>query len=374
MRPALEATVDLAAIAHNVGILRERSGADVMAVVKADGYGHGAVPVAHTALRAGAVAVGVATLEEALALRLGGITAPVMAWLHGRGADFGAAVRAGIEVVVSSPRQLAAVVTAARDAGLPAAVGVKVDSGLGRNGVAPDEWAATCDLLATSVAEGAVTFGTAMSHLAFGDQPQHPCNDEQARFLDRCVEELRRAGVPPTSVHLSNSAAALTRRDLSRDLVRAGIALYGRTPVPDLDDFGLVPAMTLTAEIALVKSVAKGQGISYQHTWVAPYETVVAVLPCGYADGVPRVMSNQFEVWVDGRRYPGVGRVCMDQLVVDLGPDGHRVSEGDRAVLFGPGSDGEPTALEWAAIAGTIDYEILTGIRGRRVLRYVDGA
>jgi alanine racemase len=374
MRPALEATVDLAAIEHNVGILRERSGTDVMAVVKADGYGHGAVPVAHTALRAGAAAVGVATIQEALALRLGGITAPVMAWLHGPGADFDAAVRAGVEVVVSSPRQLAAVVNSARNVGLPAAVGVKVDTGFGRNGVAPAEWDATRELLATSVAEGVITFGTAMSHLAFCDQPHHPCNDAQSQFLDRCVEELRRAGVPPTSVHLSNSAAALTRPDLSRDLVRAGIALYGRTPVPDVGDFGLVPAMTLTAEIALVKSISKGQGISYGHTWVATRETVVAVLPCGYADGVPRVMSNQFEVWVDGRRYPSVGRVCMDQLVVDLGPDGNQVKEGDRAVLFGPGSGGEPTALEWARIAGTIDYEVLTGIRGRRVLRYVDAA
>jgi alanine racemase len=374
MRPALEATVDLAAIAHNVGILRERSGADVMAVAKADGYGHGAVPVAHAALRAGAVAVGVATLEEALALRLGGITAPVIAWLHGPGADFDAAVRADVEVVVSSPRQLTAVVRSARNVGRPAAVGVKVDSGLGRNGVAPDEWDAMRELLATSVAEEAVTFRTAMSHLAFGDQPQHPCNNVQAQFLDRCVEELRRAGLPPTSVHLSNSAAALTRPDLSRDLVRAGIALYGRTPVPDLGDFGLVPAMTLTSAIALVKSVPKGQGISYDHTWVATRDTIVAVLPCGYADGVPRVMSNRFEVWVDGRRYPSVGRVCMDQLVIDLGPDGHHVGEGDRAVLFGSGSNGEPTALEWAQLAGTIDYEILTGIRGRRVLRYVDGA
>lgn len=313
-----------------------------------------------------------ATIAEALSLRDGGIAAPIIAWLHTPGADFGAAVRSNVEVVVSSSRQLEAVVAAARAEGYSAAVGVKVDTGLGRSGVAPDDWEATRTLLASSVAEQSVTFRTAMCHLARGDEPGHPFNDEQARRMDRCVAELNRIGIPPSSVHISNSAVGLTRPDLSRDLVRAGIAIYGLTPVPEVGDFGLVPAMTLTAEIALIKAVPAGQGISYNHTWVAPRDTVVAVLPCGYADGVPRLLSNRFEVWMNGHRYPSVGRVCMDQLVVDLGPDCGDVAEGDRAVLFGTGSRGEPTALEWARIAETIDYEIVTGIRGRRIRRYIE--
>jgi len=371
MGAALEATVDLAAIAHNVGVVHERSGAPVMAVVKADGYGHGAAAVARAALRAGAVEVGVATIAEALALREGGIAAPLLAWLHTPGADFAAAIRSGVEVVVSSLRQLAAVAAAARTLGHAATIGVKVDTGLGRSGVAPDEWPATRDLLAALVAERVVTLRTAMCHLARGDEPEHPYNDEQARLMDECVADLRRVGAAPSSVHLANSAAGLTRKDLARDLVRAGIALYGRTPVPDLDDFGLIPAMTLTAEISLTKKVPEGQGISYNHTWVAPRDTTVAVLACGYADGLPRLLSNRCEVWIDGHRCPIVGRVCMDQTVVDLGPGCGAVAEGDRAVLFGTGSRGEPTALDWARAASTIDYEILTGIRGRRVRRYV---
>ena len=370
---ALEATVDLAAIAHNVGVLRERSATEVMAVVKADGYGHGAVPVARAALGAGAIEIGVATIAEALELRRGGIAAPVTAWLHTPSADFDAAVRADVEVVVSSPRQLSTVATAAYAVGRPATVGVKIDTGLGRSGIAPDEWETTRDALAKYVAEQSITFRTAMCHLARGDEPNHPFNDEQASRMDICVRDLERVGVAPERIHIANSAAALTRPDLSRDMVRTGIAIYGRTPVPAVGDFGLIPAMTLTVEVALVKKVAAGQGISYNHTWVAPSDTVVAVLPCGYADGVPRVLSNQLEVWLGGRRFRNVGRVCMDQLIVDLGPDGGGVAEGDRAVLFGTGAHGEPTALEWADAAGTIDYEILTSIRGRRVRRYVGG-
>ncbi|HQV21159.1 MAG TPA: alanine racemase C-terminal domain-containing protein, partial [Gordonia sp. (in: high G+C Gram-positive bacteria)] len=163
------------------------------------------------------------------------------------------------------------------------------------------------------------------------------------------------------------------RPDLSRDLVRPGIALYGRTPLPGRGDFGLIPVMTLTGEISLVKRVARGQGVSYSHTWVAPQDTVVAVVPAGYADGVPRTLSGRFEVLVNGRRFPAVGRVCMDQFVIDLGPDGGGVAEGDLAELFGRGHAGGSTAADWADATDTIDYEILSAIRGRTVRRYVGG-
>ncbi|MFZ2239743.1 MAG: alanine racemase C-terminal domain-containing protein, partial [Gordonia amarae] len=174
-------------------------------------------------------------------------------------------------------------------------------------------------------------------------------------------------------MHLANSPAARERPDLSRDLVRPGIALYGRTPLPDRGDFGLIPAMTLTGEISLVKKVAQGQGVSYSHTWIAPRDTVVAVIPAGYADGVPRILSGRFEVLVNGRSFPAVGRVCMDQFVIDLGPDGGGVAEGDRAELFGRGDRGGATAADWADATGTIDYEILSAIRGRTVRHYIGG-
>ncbi|SBS73565.1 Alanine racemase [uncultured Mycobacterium sp.] len=371
---AVEAVVDLGAIAHNVQVVAERARSGVMAVVKADGYGHGATPVARAALQAGATELGVATVEEALVLRRDGVTAPIVAWLHTPTTDFAPAVAADVEVVVSSVRQLVEVAACAEAVGAAATIGVKVDTGLGRAGAALPDWPDLCDAVAKYVASRAVVMRTAMTHLARGDEPHHPLNDRQAACLDACVADLRRAGAPAQVVHVSNSAAALTRPDLSRDLVRAGIAVYGRTPVPQLGDFGLTPAMTLTAEIALVKKISAGQGVSYNHTWVAPRDTTIAVIACGYADGIPRVLSNGLMVAIGGRRFPNVGRICMDQFVVDLGPGGTDVSEGDRAVLFGSGTSGEQTAADWACAAGTIDYEILSGVRGRTVRRYVSRA
>ena len=369
--PAVEAVVDLGAIAHNVQVVAERARTGVMAVVKADGYGHGATQVARAALQAGATELGVATVEEALALRRDGVTSPIVAWLHTPTTDFAAALASEVEVVVSSVRQLSEVAAAADAAGMTAAIGVKVDTGLGRSGAALADWPDLCDAVAKYAASGVIVLRTVMTHLARGDEPDHPLNDRQVACLDVRVAELRRAGVPAQVVHASNSAAALTRPDLSRDLVRAGIAIYGRTPVPEIGDFGLIPAMTMTAEIALVKRISAGQGVSYDHTWVAPHDTTIAVIACGYADGIPRALSNGLTVAIGGRHFRIVGRICMDQFVVDVGPDGSGVTEGDRAVLFGSGADGESTAADWARAAGTIDYEILTGIRGRATRRYV---
>ncbi|GAY13539.1 alanine racemase [Mycobacterium sp. shizuoka-1] len=368
---AVEAVVDLRAIAHNVAVVAAHARARVMAVVKADGYGHGATAVAHAALDAGAGELGVATVDEALALRRDGVSAPVVAWLHTPATDFAAAVAADIEIVVSGTRQLGEVAAAAEAVGAAAMIGVKVDTGLGRGGAAPADWPELCDAVAKYSASGAIVMRTAMTHLARGDEPSHPLNDQQVAGLDACVADLRRAGAPAQVVHASNSAAALTRPDLSRDLVRAGIAVYGRTPVPALGDFGLIPAMTLTAEIALVKRIPAGQGVSYNHTWVAPHDTTIALIACGYADGIPRTMSNGLTVSIGGRRFGNVGRICMDQFAVDVGPDGSGVAEGDRAVLFGTGAAGENTAADWARATNTIDYEILSGIRGRTARRYV---
>ncbi|MGC5247655.1 alanine racemase [Gordonia sp. DT219] len=369
---ALTATVDLDAIAHNVGVVRDASGAGVIAVVKADGYGHGAVPVARAALAAGAAELGVAVIAEGLALRAAGIGAHITSWLHTNSADFAAAIDADLDLALSSRRQLAAVVAAARTTGATATVTVKLDTGLGRSGVAPEEWPDFADDLAKAVADDAVRVRALMCHLARGDEPEHPLNSQQAARLDDARADLIRVGAAPEVVHIANSPAALTRPDLARDLVRPGIALYGGVPIPGRD-FGLIPAMTLRAEVALVKRIPAGQGVSYGHTWVSEGATTIAVIPAGYADGVPRLASGRLRVRINGRMFDQVGRVCMDQFVVDLGPDGGDVAEGDAVELFGTGAGGGPTAQDWAEAIGTIDYEILSRIGGRAQLSYTTG-
>lgn len=374
MSPRAEAVVDLGAIAHNVGVLRELAGpAGVMAVVKADGYGHGAVATARTALAAGAVELGVATVDEALELRAAGITAPVLSWLHTTDENFAAALTADVQVGVSSQRHLDAVLAATRATGRTAVVSLKVDTGLNRNGVSAAELDDTLVALATARAEGSVHLRGVFSHLARADEPTHPVVDVQVARLREVLDTAARHGLVPEVVHLANSAATLTRPDLRFDLVRPGIAVYGLSPVPELGDLGLRPAMTLRARVALVKRVTAGQGVSYGHIWTAPEDTTVALLPVGYADGVPRGLSNRFDVLLGGVRRSVVGRVCMDQVLVDCGPDGGGVTEGDTAVLFGPGVDGEPRAQDWADTLETIHYEVVTGVRGRVVRTYVGG-
>ena len=361
-----EAVVDLGAIAHNVRVLREHAGnAQVMAVVKADGYGHGATQVARAALGAGAAELGVATVDEALALRADGITAPVLAWLHPPGIDFAPALLADVEIGVSSVRQLDEVLDAARRTGRTATVTVKVDTGLNRNGVAAAQYPSMLTALRQAVAEDAIRLRGVMSHLVDADIPDSAINGVQARQFHEMLAQADEQGVRFEVAHLSNSSATLTRPDLNFDLVRPGIAVYGLSPVPRLGDMGLIPAMTVKCTVALVKAVRAGEGVSYGHTWIAPHDTTVALLPIGYADGVFRSLGGRLDVLINGRRRPGVGRVCMDQFLVDLGPGPVDVAEGDEAILFGPGTRGEPTAQDWADLLGTIHYEVVTSPRGR---------
>jgi alanine racemase len=366
-----EAVVDLGAIAHNVRVLREHAGAaQVMAVVKADGYGHGATQVARTALAAGAAELGVATVDEALALRADGITAPVLAWLHPPGIDFGPALLADVEIAVSSVRQLEELLDAARRTGRTATVTVKVDTGLNRNGVALGQYPSMLTALRQAVAEDAVWLRGLMSHMVFADEPDNPVNNIQAQRFTEIVAQTRSQGVHFEIAHLSNSSSTMSRPDLAFDMVRPGIAVYGLSPVPSLGDMGLVPAMTVKCAVALVKSVRAGEGVSYGHTWIAEHDTTVALMPVGYADGVFRSLGGRLDVLINGRRRPGVGRICMDQFMVDLGPGHVDVAEGDEAILFGPGSRGEPTAQEWADLLGTIHYEVVTSPRGRITRTY----
>jgi alanine racemase len=369
------AVVDLGAIAHNVRLLKEKAGsAQVMAVVKADGYGHGATQVARAALAAGAAELGVATLDEALNLRRDGITAPVLSWLHPPGTDFAPALAADVGLGVSSVRQLGEVVDAVNRTGRTAEVTVKVDTGLNRNGIGAAEFPELLTALKRATADDAIRLRGIMSHLACGDDLDSPVNDLQAQRFSQFRMQARAVGVEFEVAHLSNSPTAMTRPDLAHDMVRPGIAVYGQTPIPSLGDMGLRPAMTLKCAVVLVRSIKAGDGVSYGHAWVADRDTTVALLPVGYADGVFRNLSGRIEVMINGRRRKSVGRVCMDQFVVDLGPGPVDVSEGDDAILFGPGDHGEQTAQDWADLLGTINYEIVTSPRGRVTRVYRTGA
>jgi alanine racemase len=366
-----EALVDLGAVEHNVRVLREHAGhAQVMAVVKADGYGHGATQAARAALASGAAELGVATVDEALGLRAEGITAPVLAWLHRPGADFGPALLADVELALSSERQLGELLDAVRRTGRTATVTVKVDTGLNRNGVAPAQYPSMLAALHRAVAEDAIRVRGVMSHMVYADQPENPINDVQAQRFTEMLAQARQAGLRFEVAHLANSSATMSRPDLAFDLVRPGIAVYGLSPVPELGDMGLVPAMTVKCPVALVKSIRAGESVSYGHTWTATHDTNLALLPVGYADGVFRSLGGRLDVLINGRRRPGVGRICMDQFVVDLGPGRVDVVEGDEAILFGPGTGGEPTAQDWADLLGTIHYEVVTSPRGRITRTY----
>jgi alanine racemase len=366
-----EAVVDLGAIAHNVRVLDEHAGrAQVMAVVKADGYGHGAVEVARAALAAGAAELGVATVDEALALRTAGITAPVLAWLHPPGIDFGPALLADVQIAVSSLRQLDELLAAVRRTGRTAVVTVKVDTGLNRNGIPLAQYPSMLTALGRAVAENAIRLRGLMSHMVYADQPNNPINNVQAQRFADILAITREQKVPFEVAHLSNSSATMTRPELAFDMVRPGIALYGLSPVPTLGDMGLMPAMTVKCSVALVKSIRAGEGVSYGHTWIAQQDTTVALMPIGYADGVFRSLGGRLEVQINGRRRPGVGRICMDQFLVDLGPGAVDVADGDEAILFGPGTHGESTAQEWADLLDTIHYEVVTSPRGRIIRTY----
>lgn len=362
-----EARIDLAAVRHNVAVLRRAAPtAELMAVVKADAYGHGMVPCARAALEAGAGWLGVATLDEAAKLRQAGITAPVLAWLYAPGAPLHEAVAADVDLSAASLGQLAEVVAASRTAGRPARVHLKIDTGLSRGGATADDWPALVEAAAKAEADGSVEVVGVWSHLIHADAPDHPSVDMQLAAFHEAMDVVAAAGLAPRYRHLANSAATLTRPDTHLDMVRPGIAVYGLSPVPGRS-FGLRPAMTARARVTLTKRVPAGRGVSYTHAYHTTRPTTLAVVPLGYGDGVPVAASNTGPLVLAGRRRTVAGRVCMDQIVVDCDDD--PVTPGDVAVLFGPGDDGEPTADDWAQACQTINYEIVTRFGGPRVTR-----
>ncbi|MGW2517189.1 alanine racemase [Streptomyces sp. NPDC001617] len=365
------AEIDLGALRANVRALRALApGAQLMAVVKSDAYGHGAVRCARAAVQAGAGWLGTATPEEALALRKAGLPGRIMCWLWTPGGPWGEAIRADIDVSVSGMWALAEVTQAARQLNTPARVQLKADTGLGRNGCQPGaDWVELVAGALRAEADGLVRITGLWSHLACADEPGHPSIEAQLDLFREMVAYAEQQGVRPEVRHIANSPATLTRPDAHFDLVRTGIALYGISPSPEVGapaDFGLRPVMTLAANLALVKHVPGGHGVSYGHRYLTPGETTLGLVPVGYADGVPRHASGSGPVLVGGKWRTVAGRIAMDQFVVDLGGDEPPV--GAEAVLFGPGDRGEPTAEDWAQAAGTIAYEIVTRI-GTRVPR-----
>ncbi|GAA2751511.1 alanine racemase [Amnibacterium kyonggiense] len=360
--PVRRARIDTGAIEHNVRVLREIAGTpEFLAVVKADGYGHGAATAARAALAGGATWLGTADPDEALALRRAGVVAPILAWILHTDADFGEIAAAGIDLGVSSEVQVERVAATAPGA----AVQIKLDTGLSRNGVEAPAWGRVFETAAALEHEGAIRVRGLFSHLANTSAAEDALAEE--RFAD-AVRLARGAGLDPALLHLSSTAAAVSRPQAAYTMVRCGIGIYGVSPFGDAARVpaGLRPAMTLATEVAAVRRIAPGTGVSYDHVWRADVATTLALVPLGYADGVPRAASGRAEVLLGGVRRPVRGRIAMDQFLVDVGDDEVRV--GDEVVLFGDPATGAPSADEWGAWADTIGYEIVTRI-GPRVER-----
>ncbi|MFE7562872.1 alanine racemase [Kitasatospora sp. NPDC057500] len=371
-----EATIDLAALRGNLDALRERiGGAAVMAAVKSDAYGHGALRCAREAVAAGVRWLGTATPDEALALRAEGIRpdqARILCWLWTPGGPWREALFADLDISVSGQWALTELLAAVRSTGIPARVHLKADTGLGRNGCQPHDWPELVAAARRAELDGLLTVVGVWSHFAAADEPGHPSIQAQLDAYRAALATAEAAGLRPEVRHLANSPAALLLPQSHFDMVRTGLAMYGLSPVPDVGspaDFGLRPVMSLTARLALVKHVPGGHGVSYGHHYTTPGPTTLGLVPVGYGDGIPRHASGIGPVQIDGKWRTVAGRVAMDQFVVDLGGDTPPI--GDEVLVFGNGDRGEPTAEDWGRACGTISYEIVTRIGSRVPRRYV---
>jgi alanine racemase len=362
------ARINLAAVSRNVAHLREQAGdAALCAVVKADASGHGAVAIARTALAAGASMLAVATAGEALALRRAELMAPILIMGAISDEELEDALAAGAEVAAWDLRFIERLAAAARPRGAPpTAVHVKLDSGMGRMGTRDPELA----LQVAAAAAGApqLRLAGAMTHLATADDDAGFVAEQLDAFEPFVAELERRHG--RVVVHAANSAATLVAARARRDMVRCGIALYGGDPLnADPHRRGLEPALELVSYVAAVKPIEPGQSAGYGRQFVAEAPTRLATIPIGYADGVRRGLTNNCDVLIDGRRYPLVGRVSMDNITVDLGPAGP-VAPGAEVVLIGRSGSERQTAEDLAARLGTINHEVFCGLSARVVRRY----
>ena len=364
------AYVDLAAIRDNVKVLQNLAkNSEVMAVVKADAYGHGLIPVAKAARQGGATWLGTALLEEAISLRNSGDSGRILTWLGSPNDKWQECIDLGIDISVSSIEIASGVIKAAKKIGKKAKIHIKVDTGLGRNGVMPGDLADLTSLLEEATANGLVEVVAVWTHFALADAPSSPTIAKQLEVLDASFKFVESRGFKNLMKHAANSAATLTSPHTHFDLVRPGIAVYGITPggeVGKASEFGLRPAMTLKAQAALVKDVPAGHGISYGAEYVTKQNTKIALIPLGYADGIPRIAGNKGPVLANGKKFSVAGRVCMDQFVIDIGD--LDFSTGDEVILFGDPAQNEPDVEEWAKASQSIGYEIVTRL-GSRVPR-----
>lgn len=365
------AFIDVDALQHNVRTMRELLDVPhIFAVVKANAYGHGAVIASRAALAGGADALAVADIDEAIELRSAGIDAPILCWIHPKRADFAAAIRARLDIGIGRPDQLEAVV-AAIDSGAaaaPALIQFKVETGLSRNGLAPANWQAVFARARELQDAGLISVRGIFSHLSNTSVED---DQEAAERFRTAVHQLNDAGLEPPYVHLAASGAAAKHPDLRFTAARLGISLYGLSASHELtaEEIGLRPVLTLQAEVVAVRHVSAGAGVSYDYTYRVPKNTTLALLAIGYADGVPREISGKgLAVQIRGNHYPIVGRVAMDQVIVDLGSDVTSIEPGDQALLIGDPSQGEPSAGDWATAANTINYEIVSRL-GPRIAR-----
>ena len=364
------AEINLSAITQNFKSIKSRTTADVLAVVKADAYGHGLIPVSKALEEAGADWFGTALLEEAINLRKSGILKPIISWLTPLGEDFKSAIGLDIDLGIPSIDLLDEVIKAASLTGKTARIHLEIDTGMSRGGVL-SEW----DQLIKSVLVGVnlkqLKVIGIWSHFARADEPDELMNQEQLSLFEEKVNQAKAAGIDAQFIHIANSAALFTNKSAHKNIIRSGIALFGLSPdiktIGDSSSLGLKPAMKLKAKLNLVKEVKAGSSVGYGGTAVLKSDTKLGVIALGYADGIPRSANNLAGVFVDKKRAPIIGRVSMDQFVVDLGITS-TAKTGDEVIVFGDGSNGEYTVDEWAKAANTINYEIITRI-GPRVPR-----
>jgi len=354
--------IDLDAISHNIAQVRSRTNSEILAVVKADAYGHGLIPVATRAIESGAHWLGVALLEEAIALREAGIDVPLIAWLTPPHDDFESAIKLNIDLSVSSIQLFEEILSEAMRLRITPRIHFEVDTGMRRGGVL-DEWE---DFLRFAVEhKNQYVLAGFWSHFARADEPESNFNSQQESEFLNALAELESAGLLPELVHLSNSAASLTRTSAHHSMIRLGIAMYGQSPdvqhMGPASDFHLLPAMTIKAQLHLVKTAKAGDAVGYGGNEILERDTKLGVVAMGYSDGLPRATANTAGIYFDGRRAPLVGRISMDQCVVDLGLDS-KAEAGDYVTVMG--GDGY-SIDEWAAASGTINYEIVTRIASR---------
>ena len=364
------AEISLFAIADNLKLIKSKTNAQVLAVVKADAYGHGLIQVGKVAENVGADWLGTALLEEGIALRNSGIKIPIISWLTPLGEDFKAAINLDIDLSISSTELLNEIVLAGKSVKKIPRIHVEVDTGMSRGGVG-DDWQLFLNELSKAVAVNEIDVVGIWSHFARADEPEEVMNKEQLAVFEDRIKSASAAGIKAEFIHISNSAASLTNKSAHKNIIRWGIGLYGLSP--DLNNLGdskslnLKPAMRLKAKLHLVKAVKAGVSVGYGGTAITKSDTKLGVVTLGYADGIPRNANNLAGVFVAGKRAPLIGRVSMDQFVVDLGSNS-LAKTGDEVIVFGDGAGGEYTVDEWAKASGTINYEIVTRI-GSRVPR-----